>query len=87
MAAVPGLLVKAGAEGVEAFALADGRAGAYKIEDGAGRARGPVTVALLRALGVAGEPGTDNAALTTIASVPVLGGDQPVGRIRATLPF
>jgi L-asparaginase II len=87
MAAVPGLLVKAGAEGVEAFALADGRAGAYKIEDGAGRARGPVTVALLRALGVAGEPGTDNVALTTIASVPVLGGDQPVGRIRATLPF
>ncbi|QFG22018.1 asparaginase [Actinomadura sp. WMMB 499] len=50
MDAVPGLLVKCGAEGVDAFALADGRAGAVKIDDGAMRARTPVTVALLRAL-------------------------------------
>ncbi len=34
MAAVPGLLVKSGAEGVEGFALADGRAVAFKVEDG-----------------------------------------------------
>jgi len=37
MDAVPGLLVKGGAEGVDAFALADGdgvRAGAVKIDDG-----------------------------------------------------
>ncbi|XRQ10992.1 asparaginase [Actinomadura welshii] len=52
MDAVPGLLVKCGAEGVDAFAFADGRAGAIKIDDGAMRARTPVTVALLRALGV-----------------------------------
>ncbi len=51
MPAVPGLLLKSGAEGVEGFALADGRAGAFKIEDGAARGRVPVTVALLRRLG------------------------------------
>jgi L-asparaginase II len=52
MAAVPGLIVKGGAEGVQVFACADGRAGAVKIADGAQRAVTPVTVALLRALGV-----------------------------------
>ena len=52
--AVPGLLVKSGAEGVQAFALADGRAAAVKIEDGAARAIPAVTVALLRVLDVAG---------------------------------
>src|SRR5579864_6667541 len=39
MDAVPGLLVKGGAEGVDAFALADGKAGAVKIDDGAHRGR------------------------------------------------
>ncbi len=87
MTAVPGLLLKSGAEGVEGFALADGRAVAYKIEDGASRARPPLTVALLRALGVAAEPGVDNAALDWIGSVPVIGGDAIVGEIRARIPF
>jgi L-asparaginase II len=85
MAAVPGLLVKSGAEGVEGLALADGRAAAFKIEDGAARARPAVTVALLRRLGVAGDPGTA-AALDRIGHVPVLGGEQEVGAIRATPP-
>jgi L-asparaginase II len=85
MAAVPGLLVKSGAEGVEGLALADGRAAAFKIEDGAARARPAVTVALLRWLGVAYDPGT-GAALDRIGHVPVLGGEQEVGAIRATLP-
>jgi len=85
MAAVPGLLVKSGAEGVEGLALADGRAAAFKIEDGAARARPAVMVALLRWLGVAGDPGTV-AALDRIGHVPVLGGEQEVGAIRATLP-
>ena len=53
MDAVPGLLIKGGAEGVDAFALSDGRAGAVKIDDGAHRGRTPVTVAALRLLGVA----------------------------------
>jgi L-asparaginase II len=83
MLAVPGLLVKSGAEGVQAFALADGRAGAVKIEDGNARGVPAVTVALLRLLGVAeAEPG----ALDQVADLPVYGGGQAVGQIRATLP-
>jgi L-asparaginase II len=85
MAAVPGLLLKSGAEGVEAFALADGRAGAFKIDDGAARARPPVTVALLRNLGAAGEPGADVAALDRVGLAEVRGGGQRVGEIRVTL--
>ena len=87
MAAVPGLLLKSGAEGVEGFALADGRAVAFKIEDGAARARPPLTVALLRTLGVAAEAGVDSAALDRIAAAPVVGGDSVVGEIRAGIPF
>ncbi|MCO5968760.1 MULTISPECIES: asparaginase [Actinoallomurus] len=75
MAAVPGLLVKCGAEGVDAFALADGRAGAIKIDDGSMRARTPVTVATLRALGVE--------VPDELATVPLHGGDVIVGEIRA----
>jgi L-asparaginase II len=78
MDAVPGLLVKGGAEGVDAFALADAhgvRAGAVKIDDGAHRARTPVTVAALRRLG-ADVPGD-------LATTPVIGGEAEVGVIRA----
>ncbi len=77
MDAVPGLLVKCGAEGVDAFAFADGRAGAVKIDDGAMRARTPVTVALLRALGLG-----EAAALDELAVVQVRGGDGVVGAVR-----
>ena len=52
MQAIPGLLMKAGAEGVHAAALGDGRAIALKIADGHERARTPVLVAALRHLGV-----------------------------------
>ena len=85
MAAVPGLLLKAGADGVEAFALADGRAGAVKLEDGAKRGVTPVVVAMLRELGAAQVPGADLAVLDRLAAGPVLGGGQPVGEVRATL--
>jgi L-asparaginase II len=85
MEAVPGLLLKSGAEGVDAFALADGRAGAFKIEDGGPRARPVVAVALLRALGVTGEPGVDAAALDRVGHVDVRGGGEPVGEIRVVL--
>jgi L-asparaginase II len=84
--AVPGLLVKSGAEGVQAFALADGRAGAVKIEDGTPRAIPAITVALLRILGADQGEGVDRAALDQIAEVPVLGGGQVVGGIRPVLP-
>ena len=78
MDAVPGLLVKGGAEGVDAFALADGlgvRAGVVKIEDGAYRARTPVTVAALCLLGAV--------VPDELATVPVIGGEAVVGVIRA----
>jgi L-asparaginase II len=84
--AVPGLLVKSGAEGVQAFALADGRAGAVKIEDGTPRAIPAITVALLRILGADRDQGADRDALDRIADVPVLGGGQRVGEVRVTLP-
>lgn len=74
MAAVPGLLCKAGAEGVHAGALPDGRAFAVKIDDGAGRARGPVTAGVLRHLGV-----PDSDALAALAEEPLLGGGVRVG--------
>jgi L-asparaginase II len=83
MLAVPGLLVKSGAEGVQAFALADGRCAAIKMEDGAARAVPALTVALLRVLGVAG---AEPEALDKVADLPVYGGGQVVGQIRATLP-
>jgi L-asparaginase II len=87
MEAVPGLMLKAGAEGVDAFALGDGRAGAVKIEDGAQRARTPITVALLGELGVAQVPGADLGALAELATGPVSGGGRLVGEVRATLPI
>jgi L-asparaginase II len=80
MDAVPGLLVKGGAEGVDGFALADGRSGAVKIDDGAQRARIPVTVAALRLLGAV--------VPDRLATVPVTGGDAVVGAVRAAgLPW
>lgn len=76
MRAVPGLVVKAGAEAFEAFALPDGRAGAIKIEDGGYRARTPATIAALRMLGITGPE------LDALAVPPVFGGGEPVGEIR-----
>jgi len=75
---VPGLIAKDGAEGVYAAALPDGRAVTLKVEDGGQRARPPVMVAALRALGV------EAAVLGELAEAPVLGGGQPVGVVRAT---
>jgi len=75
MTDVPGLLLKSGAEGVDAFALPDGTAAAVKIEDGNPRARTPVTVAILAMLGAQPPIG--------LATTDVLGGGAPVGVIRA----
>jgi L-asparaginase II len=74
MGSIPGLLLKGGAEGVDAFALPDGSAAALKIEDGNARARTPVTVAILTALGA--QPPAD------LAATVVKGGGYPVGEIR-----
>ena len=87
MNAVPGLLMKPGADGVCAFALDDGRAAAVKIDDGAQRAVAPVVAALLRDLIAADQDaGVDADVLDGLASGPVLGGGQPVGEVRPILP-
>ncbi|WP_029137647.1 asparaginase [Nakamurella lactea] len=75
MSAHPGVLMKGGAEGVHVAALPDGSAVAVKISDGAARARMPVLVAGLRALGL------DSDMLTELAAPPVLGGGLAVGRV------
>lgn len=83
-AAVPGLLIKGGAEGVCAFALADGRAAAVKFDDGAQRAA-PVIVAAVLAELVGHEAGVDLAVLAEIAGPPITGGGVPVGGLRPVL--
>jgi L-asparaginase II len=82
MRAVPGLLVKDGAESVYAAALPDGRAVALKIADGGFRAGQAVLVAALGLLGVEELPRVDLAALHRWGTVLVLGHGEPVGRIR-----
>ncbi|WP_347943189.1 asparaginase [Sphaerisporangium sp. TRM90804] len=76
MRAIPGLVLKSGAEAFDAFAFEDGRAATVKIEDGGQRARVPVTVATLRALGL------DAPELNALATPPQLGGGRPVGEVR-----
>lgn len=79
MRAVPGALSKMGAEAVQVVALPDGRALAFKIDDGGERARGPVLAAALRQLGVTGADET----VERIGAAPLLGGGAPVGQVRA----
>lgn len=79
MRALPGALAKDGAEGVYAIGLPDGSAVALKIADGSSRARAVVIVEALRLLGV------DVGALTSLATVPVLGHGRPVGAVRPAL--
>jgi L-asparaginase II len=74
MTEVPGLLLKGGAEGVDAFALPDGTSAAVKVDDGNSRARTPITVAILAMLGA--QPPAE------LATSVVLGGGNPVGVIR-----
>lgn len=76
MHAVPGLLSKVGFEGILAVALPDGRAIAVKTSDGTSRARVPVVVGALNALGV------HNDALDALAEQPVFGGADQVGTVR-----
>ncbi|MGW1882145.1 asparaginase [Streptomyces sp. NPDC001970] len=77
MRAVPGALSKMGAEAVQAVALPDGRALAFKIDDGATRALGPVLARCLERMGVA------DPVLARLAEAPLFGGGRPVGGIRA----
>ncbi|MFF3289407.1 asparaginase [Streptomyces sp. NPDC003023] len=77
MREVPGALSKMGAEAVQVVALADGRALAFKIDDGATRALGPVMARVLRLMGV------DSPVVDRIGHMPLLGGGAEVGSVRA----
>ncbi|NGO13424.1 asparaginase [Streptomyces sp. HC44] len=77
MREVPGALSKMGAEAVQAVALPDGRALAFKVDDGSSRALRPVLARALALLGV------DAPVVSRIGRVPVLGGGLEVGEIRA----
>lgn len=83
--AVPGAIAKGGAESCYVLALADGRAVALKHDDGAPRVRPVVMAAVLERLGVFGEPGVDAAAARATGKLPLLGGAEVVGEIRAVL--
>ncbi|WP_232847809.1 asparaginase [Occultella kanbiaonis] len=75
MTSEPGLVAKDGADGVYAAAMPDGRALAFKVSDGGGRARPVILAAALHELGVEG--------FWSWGRVPVLGGGAPAGAIRA----
>ncbi len=76
MAAVPGLLVKGGADGVHVAALPGRGAVAFKLDDGGDRGRAPVLAATLARLGV------DADVLSRLLAAPVTGGDGVVGEAR-----
>jgi L-asparaginase II len=74
MGGVPGLLSKGGAEGVQVVAVPGAGAVAFKISDGAMRARPAVLKSALRRLGIE----------SPVADVEVRGGGEAVGEVRAT---
>ncbi|MEU5834298.1 asparaginase [Streptomyces diacarni] len=78
MRELPGCVSKMGAEAVQGVALPDGQALAFKVEDGASRALGPVVA---RALSV--HMGASAPVLERLSTVPVLGGGVRVGEVRA----
>jgi L-asparaginase II len=77
MQAAPGLLVKAGADGVHVAAVPGAGAVALKLDDGGDRGRTPALCAGLRRLGVPAE------ALAPWSRTPVSGGDGVVGEVGA----
>ena len=92
MQAWPGVGVKDGAAGVYAAGTPDGTGVAFKIADGAGRARPPVLALALEAALVAGapangtlDPATEAArrAVREAGATPVLGHGAPVGEVYA----
>ena len=76
MSAVPGLLVKGGADGVHVAALPGRGAVALKLDDGGDRGRTPALCAGLRVLGVPAE------VLARWSLIPLSGGDGVVGQVR-----
>ncbi|MDN5895690.1 MAG: asparaginase [Nocardioides sp.] len=81
--AIPGAIGKAGAESCYAVALPDGRTFALKCDDGAARVRPVLMAEALRRAGVVSEPGIDGDAVAKTGELPLFGGGQQVGEIRA----
>jgi L-asparaginase II len=77
MTAIPGLLVKGGADGVHVAALPGRGAVAFKLDDGGDRGRTPALAAALLRLGVPAD------VLAPWLLTPVPGGDGVVGEVRA----
>ena len=77
MTAIPGLLVKGGADGVHVAAMPGRGAVALKLDDGGDRGRTPALAAGLRRLGVPDE------VLAAWAVTPLSGGSGVVGEVRA----
>jgi L-asparaginase II len=75
-----GLFCKAGAEGVYAVGLADGRGIALKLEDGTARARKVVMAATLQRLGITNET------IEKHLHFDLTGGDSVVGAVRPHAP-
>ncbi|MEY4338666.1 MAG: hypothetical protein RLZ14_516 [Actinomycetota bacterium] len=79
MQSVPGLMAKDGADGVFAAALPDGRAVALKVADGGDRARPPLMLAALAALGI------DVAAAAPLMEERIMGHGKQVGTVRVVV--
>jgi L-asparaginase II len=77
MRAVPGLLVKGGADGVHVAAVPGRGAVALKVDDGGERGRTPALCAALLRLGVPAD------VLAPWLQIPVSGGDGVVGEVRS----
>jgi len=74
---VSGLFMKDGVEGVQVFSIADGRACAFKLNDGGYRAGSAIMSAVLTSWGIdSGIPPTY-----------MYGGGRVVGEVRSTVPF
>jgi L-asparaginase II len=83
MHGLPGLLSKGGAEGVLAVARPGVGAVAMKIDDGTTRARLPVLAVALARLGGSAALGLTATDLERLTEVPVVGGGERVGQVRA----
>lgn len=79
MRALPGAVVKGGAEGVLVAATREGHAVAVKVIDGSPRATTAIALGALSALGA-----DVTQAARDMAALPILGGGRVVGEIRTT---
>ena len=81
MRLLPGAVAKDGFEGVQLVGLPDGRGVAVKVADGGDRARMPITVRALAALGV--PEALEGGPLAPLGRPDVLGGGRPMGSLVA----